>query len=311
MTKNVDVLIRAHGDSRYLENAIESVQTQMFAGELRIHVTMFELRPELLSRLAAMSIRKEVCLHPCDKAGYAYPLNLMIQCAEGRYVAILDHDDLMHKSRIQRQFDFLELHPDVSAVGSSVRLIDSLGNEIGSHHYESRPEKIRNSISRKSPLAHPAAMISREALTHIGGYRDFYDTAEDYDLWLRLSEFSNLSNLGETLTDYRLHESQVTHTSRFRNLTASIAAVESAKRRRSRVPEIHELFDTPHEYGERLSVKTRVNYQIFCENLLRNFRRFSLDYSVLRAGFYLALLILVNPKKAIWAIRLAFRKLNN
>jgi len=306
---DVDVLIRSHGDSQFLFQAIDSVQKQIFTGRVKIHVSAFRTPTHLWTQLEELSRRGSICLHICDQAGYAYPLNLMLECASGIYVAILDHDDLMRENRLQLQFDFLGSHPEISALGSAIRLIDDMGNEIGYQRYESNPEKIRATLLRKNPLAHPAVMLRRSSINSAGCWRGFYDTAEDYDLWLRLSEFSNLSNLPDILSDYRLHKSQVSQTSRRRNLAAGLAAVESARMRRKGKFEVHELFGTTNEYGGQLFVKARVNYMIWCEFLLGRLRLAGLAQKSFRAAVFLFLLFMTNPRKAIWATRLIVRRL--
>ena len=311
MKIDVDVLIRSHGDSQFLLQAIDSVQKQVFTGELKIHVSTFRAPIHLQKSLEELLRRESICLHVCDRAGYAYPLNLMLDCSSGLYVAILDHDDLMNQHRIQIQFDFLEKNPQICAVGSSIRLIDSSGEVIGRQVYESNPQKVRKALLHKTPLAHPSAMIKRSAVNMIGGYRDFYDTAEDFDLWLRLSEFYNLSNLVENLTDYRLHESQVTSTSRYRNLTASFAAMESARFRKKGFAEIHERYDSPQAYGSVLSIRVKLNYRIYCEKLLRNIRKCHLSGRNLLTLCYFVLLLIVSPRQGIWALKLGFRSLKS
>lgn len=307
---NVDVLIRSHGNSRFLLDAIDSVKTQVFTGTLRIHVSAFKVDRSLLNCLEAMSNEGEICLHHCELPGYSYPLNLMLACASGDYVAILDHDDLMRKNRVQLQFDFLNTRPEFSAVGSSIRIIDDFGREVSFHKYESDPEKIRKTLGIKTPLAHPASMIRKSELISSGGYRGFYDTAEDYDLWLRLSESSNLSNLPEVLSDYRLHDLQVTRTSRRRNLTAGVAAVDSARMRRKGRLEIHERFHSAEEYGSKLLVKFRVTRLICAEYFLRMLREKGLAEKRFWAASFLMMLFMVSPRKAFWAIRLIIRRLN-
>ena len=37
-----------------------------------------------------------------------------------------------------------------------------------------------------SPFFHPAVMMRRSALDAVGGYREEFRNAEDYDLWLRI-----------------------------------------------------------------------------------------------------------------------------
>ena len=303
----MDVLVRSHGDSQFLLQAIDSVQSQLFTGSVKIHVSAFRTPIHLRIQLEELSRRESICLHMCDRAGYAYPLNLMLKCSSGLYVAILDHDDLMSKDRLQNQFDFLEKNLEICAVGSSIRFIDGCGVVIGHKVYESDPQKIRIALLNKTPLAHPSAMIRRSAANQIGGYRDFYDTAEDYDLWLRLSEFYNLSNLVENLTDYRIHDSQITSTSRYRNLTASLAAVKSAKLRKKGLTEIHDRYESPQAFGNFPPIRIILHHRIYCEKLLRNIRMSHLSGGYSIAFCYLVLLLIVSPRQGIWALRLGFR----
>ena len=266
---------------------------------------------QLRKKLEELSHRELICLHNCDRAGYAYPLNLMLECSSGLYVAILDHDDLMNKDRLQIQFDFLEKNSEICAVGTSIRLINSLGEVIGHHVYESDPQKLRKALQHKTPLAHPSAMMKRSAVNQIGGYRDFYDTAEDLDLWLRLSEFCNLSNLVEHLTDYRLHESQVTSTSRYRNLTAGLAAIQSARFRRKGLTEIHDLYESPQAFGRVLSIRIRLHYRIYCERLIRNIRHSRLSGNYSLSLCYFVSLFIVSPRQAIWVLKFGFKALKS
>ena len=49
--------------------------------------------------------------------------------------------------------------------------------------------------ARRNCIAHPTVMARRAALVAAGGYRAAFLAAEDYDLWLRLSETADLANL--------------------------------------------------------------------------------------------------------------------
>jgi hypothetical protein len=48
-------------------------------------------------------------------------------------------------------------------------------------------------------------MMRRAAVVGVGGYRGAYQHAEDYDLWLRISETQALANLPDRLLYYRQH----------------------------------------------------------------------------------------------------------
>jgi len=69
----------------------------------------------------------------------------------------------------------------------------------------------------------------------VGGYRQAFDSAEDYDLWVRLSERYPLANMPDVLVDYRWHGDNTTVRRRRKQaLGAHIAKLAAAERRRGR-----------------------------------------------------------------------------
>ena len=53
---------------------------------------------------------------------------------------------------------------------------------------------------------HSSAMMRRQAIIEAGGYRNGFDSAADFDLWLRLAEVGKVANIPKVLLRYRLHE---------------------------------------------------------------------------------------------------------
>jgi hypothetical protein len=79
--------------------------------------------------------------------------------------------------------------------------------------------------------------MRRDAYVQAGGYREPFCQAEDYDLWLRMSERGALANLPDVLLLYREHETQVTRYSRPTSWLANALARDLADRRRRGLPE--------------------------------------------------------------------------
>lgn len=116
----------------------------------------------------------------------AYSLNHCLSVAEGEYVARMDADDISLPDRLQKQVEFLEDHPEIDLLGTSLTVKNGdklLYNRI----YEYDP--IKNVYLTASPFAHPTVMIRKSVLTALGGYRVSPETmrCEDLDLWFRFA----------------------------------------------------------------------------------------------------------------------------
>jgi hypothetical protein len=119
----------------------------------------------------------------------------------------MDEDDLMYPSRLQVQLKYLESALDCVAVGGQLELIDENGSRIGESRFHRRVGTSYKELFLSSPVAHPAAMIRRSAISEIGGYRAFL--AEDWDLWVRLRETGKVHNLPQNVIKYRVHSNQL------------------------------------------------------------------------------------------------------
>ena len=53
-------------------------------------------------------------------------------------------------------------------------------------------------------------MYRRDVVRQAGGYRPGFNYAEDYDLWLRMADFTEIYNIPEPLLTYRTHGEQIT-----------------------------------------------------------------------------------------------------
>ncbi|MCA9095543.1 MAG: glycosyltransferase, partial [Planctomycetaceae bacterium] len=141
--------------------------------------------------------------------GPAAARNTGIKAAVGKYIAIMDADDVSDRMRLRQQVKFLETHPECMAVGSHLEMIDPDGETIAGE--SGRPteheEILKFMMTGLGGIPNPAAMIRGDILKQVGGYDEEFPAAEDLDLWFRLSEHGQLANLPEALHQYRLHES--------------------------------------------------------------------------------------------------------
>jgi glycosyltransferase involved in cell wall biosynthesis len=144
-----------------------------------------------------------------DRPGISAALNLGISTTNSKYIARLDSDDLMQPSRLQIQALALEKNPTLACLGSQVEYIDQQGNTTGQSNLPTHAWQLKSMMPTLNCLMHPSVMIRRASLVSAGGYREYLDGVEDYNLWLRLLRFGSLENRKEYLTKYRRHSAQV------------------------------------------------------------------------------------------------------
>lgn len=133
--------------------------------------------------------------------------------ATGRYVAVLDHDDLALPRRLEVQRGFLEQHPEISLVGSVTEVIDSDGRSLGCEPCVAWHDDIYAMTAYVHVLRHSSVMFRREILKKTP-YRGSLDTAEDFDLFARTVENFRVACVPVKLCQYRLHGDNLTVTNK-------------------------------------------------------------------------------------------------
>lgn len=198
----VSVLMGVYNGGAHLGEAVESILGQTFP-DLELIVVDDGSTDETRAVLAAYPDERMRVLHQ-DHAGLTRALNHALGKARGEYVARQDADDVSHPTRIERQVRFLDAHPEIALVGTWVQLIDGDGDELATLHFETEPARIAALLPRENHFTHGTLMARRTILQAIGGYREAFRYAQDYDLTLRLIERYALGNLPEEL--YRLRQ---------------------------------------------------------------------------------------------------------
>lgn len=141
-----------------------------------------------------------------ENRGLVSTLNEAIDLAKGEYIARQDDDDISSLDRLQKEVDYLNREKNIVLVGSSIGVIDENGDKTAEHRVLLNDLEIRAELSIRSPFAHGSVMFRRDAAVKAGVYRDAFWPAEDFDLWVRLSNQGKMANIDELLYLYRLND---------------------------------------------------------------------------------------------------------
>jgi hypothetical protein len=119
--------------------------------------------------------------------------------------------------------------------------------------FPTSPRRIEGSLLHFNCLVHPTVTMRRAAVLEAGSYR--LGAAEDWDLWLRLSERGPLANLAEPVLRYRRHAGQLSVVRAREYASDAAAARAAARRRRAGEPDpLEGVSSATSELLERLGV---------------------------------------------------------
>jgi len=192
----ITVVIPAHNAARFVPRCLGSVfaQTLKPAEVIVVDDGSTDDTAALAAALGARVVSQA-------NGGIASARNTGIQNASGEWIAFLDADDLWAPEKLERQV--ARIRPDTVLVYTGLRIFDDQG--IRSEQRAVDPAAAKKMLRYCNPIAPSAALLKREAVVQIGGFRKGLDACEDWGLWFRLLPLGQFESVPEPLTDYYVH----------------------------------------------------------------------------------------------------------
>lgn len=165
--------------------------------------------------------------------GIPYTRNKGISESRGKYMAIMDADDICNKYRIEKQVEILEKYEDIDVVSSYHKTFTNL-NDLNENKVEriyiylkkmikgnqNKPltdEQIKIGLLFSCVFANPASMIRLTTLKeHDIKYNKDCFVAQDYELWTQISKIGKFHLIDEELLYYRFGHENITKTSMYK-----------------------------------------------------------------------------------------------
>ena len=207
----ITVAMGVYNNAPHLRLAIESILSQSF-GDFEFLIVNDGSKDgsgDIIDSYAAADPRVRA-IHQ-ENRGLVASLNRIVAEARAPLIARMDGDDISLPERFERQLSFMKDNPHYGVVGTWATSIDAKG-ELDTIHGEDQPtdwEGFQKALWGKPLMCHPAVIAKTEVLRQVGGYRPCYRYCEDYDLWLRLAEVTQLCSIPERLLLYRYSDGQV------------------------------------------------------------------------------------------------------
>ncbi len=217
---------------RWLEEAVESVLAQTYENWEILLIDDGSSAPSLLEALpnVAARDRRIVLARAAKHEGISAASNQGLALARGEWVGFLDHDDLLEPDALFEVMKLLQAHPDADLIYSDE---DRL-TENGFEKPLLKPDWSPDFFLSYNYLAH-FTCLRRDLVENVGLFQPRYDGAQDYDLFLRVSERTNrIHHVPRVLYHWRTSETSMADNFRRKPkaLEAGKQAIEEHLRRR-------------------------------------------------------------------------------
>lgn len=211
MNKLVSVIMGVHEeDGSHLRVALDSICRQTYSNlefiiiDDAANIDCRDILQEYAQKYDYIKLyRNDVNL------GLTKSLNIGLAMAHGEYIARMDADDYSVPERLEKQYEYMEDHPEIDVCGTGVV---SFGDRIA---FMSWMKPVSNAelqcgLFFSGGLCHPSVMIKRSFLDRYGlKYDESIPKTQDFDLWERCSMHGQLAVMKEVLLFYRIHAKQI------------------------------------------------------------------------------------------------------
>lgn len=207
MSPTVSVIIPTYNRRAVLEEAVNSVLAQTYT-DYELIVVDDGSTDNTTAYLASLSDR--VCVITQENKGVAAARNVGIAAARGRWIALLDSDDMWLPRKLERHMAYLAANPSLR-ISQTEEIWVRNGVRVNPKHKHKKPKGWVFSKCLALCLISPScAVIAKDVLVELGGFDEAYIVCEDYELWLRITLHYEVGLLDEALVIKRGgHEDQL------------------------------------------------------------------------------------------------------
>lgn len=205
----VSVVIPCYNHEQFVQDAIQSVINQTYENIELIIIddgskddSVLQIQG-LITECENRFIRFEFRSRP--NKGLSATLNEALEWCEGKYYSAIASDDQMLNDKTTIQLKFLENNNEFVAVFGGVQLINEKNMKLDKWLKEDRSYNFEDIIMHRHELPAPTQMIRLNAIKEVGGYAPKL-FIEDWYMWLKLSENSNIHYISEVFSLYRQHD---------------------------------------------------------------------------------------------------------
>ena len=139
-----------------------------------------------------------------ENLGIAGNTNAALQMASGDFVILADHDDTLPPHAFYEVAKAVNEHPDCQVIYSDEDKLDMDGKALFDPHF--KPDFNPDLLTSVNYICH-LFVVERNLLEKVGGFRQEFDGAQDYDFIFRCTEAAKeICHIPKVLYHWRCHQ---------------------------------------------------------------------------------------------------------
>lgn len=207
MSPLVSIVMPAYNAEKYIGEAIESVLQQTYTN-IELIIVEDCSTDGTLDVIKHYEDNRIILERNLMNRGIAFSTNRGIELSKGKYIALLDDDDMATIDRIELQVSYLEENEEIDILGGWTETIDGFGNHLGYY-----PEPRNNPKYIKALLlftwwefANGTTMIRKKFWENSGlQYEDNCYGLQDLRFFMKASKVGTISAVHNLLLYKREH----------------------------------------------------------------------------------------------------------
>jgi len=201
----ISVVMPAHNYGKFISESIDSVLAQTMPDfEL---IVINDGSTDESGEIAHSYLDKRVKVIDFPENRGCYPArNAGMRVASGKYICVMDADDVCLPERLEKQYQFMEENTEYGLIGGAYQIYNSYQPLFKETDFES----IKLLLLSFCYLRHPTCMIRTSVFQKYNlYYNESYTYASDYDWQVRASSFFPITIINHPLLLHRTHDQQI------------------------------------------------------------------------------------------------------
>jgi glycosyltransferase involved in cell wall biosynthesis len=216
-TPKVSVLMAVHNGQEFIYKSIKSILNQNYKN-FEIIIINDHSTDDTKKIIEKINLKKIKIINLKKNVGPYKALDIGMQKISGKYISILDSDDIIHPNKFRTQVKILENDQKVGLVATWYKIIDKNSKIIKIFKINSNKNFFNFAFPCQNLICNSSVMFRRDILKKIKFYNKSFFYSNDYHFYLKIFINYEIRIIKNFYTYYRSHLNQRTHDKKLKSI---------------------------------------------------------------------------------------------